>query len=342
MIPNWLLGKSKSKLQEILGGGGGGTTYTAGEGIDITNHEISVDPLLMTDIEQTALAIPTKAAKTQISNPNILHNPWFQVNQRGFITGNTNGYCVDRWRINKATTGDTTYTLNSDGTITIDNSLGETQCYLIQRRTAKTISRVTGRKITASVMLSDGTVHSGSGTYVNTETTNYYEDDDIKLQSIAQTSGQFFALRVEAGKTITIKALKLEIGEISTLAMDVAPDMAIELAKCKRYYQRITIPQSAIIGIGFAQWAQGIRFTLPFDQMRTSNPSIVVTSQATKIGYTQGSPSAATAITSVGIAYNEVNQIWFQAIVSSVTTGAVYVLVNMDTTDMYFDLDAEL
>ena len=44
MIPNWLLGKSKSKLQEILGGGGGGgTTYTAGDGIDITNHEISFD-----------------------------------------------------------------------------------------------------------------------------------------------------------------------------------------------------------------------------------------------------------------------------------------------------------
>ena len=45
MLPNWLLGKSKSKLQEILGGGGGGggTTYTAGDGIDITSNTISFD-----------------------------------------------------------------------------------------------------------------------------------------------------------------------------------------------------------------------------------------------------------------------------------------------------------
>lgn len=237
MIPNWLLGKSKSKLQEILGGGGGGgTTYTAGEGIDITNDEISVDPVLLSDIFDMGYAILTKAAKTQITNPNILHNPWFQVNQRGVTSASANGYFVDRWRLACATTGTTTYTLNSDGTITIDNSLGEGPAYFVQRRTAETISRVTGKKITASVMLNDDSVRAGSGTYVSTETTNYYEDDDIKIQSIAQTAGQFFALRVEAGKTITIKALKLELGEISTLAMDTAPDMACELAKCQRYF----------------------------------------------------------------------------------------------------------
>ena len=38
MLPNWLYGKSKSKLQEILGGGG---SYTSGPGISITNNRIS-------------------------------------------------------------------------------------------------------------------------------------------------------------------------------------------------------------------------------------------------------------------------------------------------------------
>lgn len=43
MLPNWLYGKSKSKLASILGGGGGGgTTYTAGPGISISsNNRIS-------------------------------------------------------------------------------------------------------------------------------------------------------------------------------------------------------------------------------------------------------------------------------------------------------------
>lgn len=43
MLPNWLYGKSKSKLASILGGGGGGgTSYTAGPGISInSNNRIS-------------------------------------------------------------------------------------------------------------------------------------------------------------------------------------------------------------------------------------------------------------------------------------------------------------
>lgn len=341
MIPNWLLGKSKSKLQEILGGGGGGgTTYTAGEGINITNHEISVDPLLMVDIEQTALAIPTKAAKTQISNPNILHNPWFQVNQREFTTANTNGYCVDRWRINKATTGDTTYTLNSDGTITIDNSLGETQAYLIQRRTAKTISRVTGRKITASIMLSDGTVRSGSGTYVATETTNYYEDDDIKLQSIAQTSGQFFGLRVEAGKSITIKALKLEIGEISTLHMDPRPEYATELAKCQRYFQRIqsTVSGQAVnLTIGCAVSSSQVILPLPITPMRAT-PTLTHSSVTIRSAQTGDSVTP----TTIGINTTGTNciMLYCNSSAGNITVGSPWYL--QLASGGYIDLSAEL
>lgn len=43
MLPNWLYGKSKSKLASILGGGGGGgASYTAGPGISInSNNKIS-------------------------------------------------------------------------------------------------------------------------------------------------------------------------------------------------------------------------------------------------------------------------------------------------------------
>ena len=246
MLPNWLLGKSKSKLQEILGGGGGGTDYTAGDGIDISNGVISFDPATTPAIDPSKVDglnddLAALAPKTALSNANILHNPWFQVNQRGVMTLSTNGYFVDRWRALCATAGTTTYTLNSDGTITIDNSLGEGPAYFIQRRTSKTISRVTGRKITVSVMFSDGIVRSGTGIYSNTETITYYSNDDIRIQSIAQNEGQFFVLRVEAGKTVTIKALKLELGSVSTLAMDTAPDMATELAKCQRYFQRLII-----------------------------------------------------------------------------------------------------
>lgn len=295
MIPNWLLGKSKSKLQEILGGGGGGTTYTAGEGIDITENEISVDPVLLSDISDVSDAIPLKAAKTQITNPNILHNPWFQVNQRGVTTSTSTGYFVDRWLTYKPSAGTATFTLNSDGTITIDNSLGEKPAYFVQKRTSKTMSRVAGKTITMSVMLSDGSVRSGSGIYSDTEAKNYYTDDDIRLQSNPQTHGEFFLLRIESGKTVTIKALKFEIGEISTLAMDTAPDMATELLKCQRYFQRISGVENALLGICYSYSSTKSTLTISLPVLMRATPSLTK-SGTFKIGGNIVSAMSATAL----------------------------------------------
>ncbi len=39
---------------------------------------------------------------------------------------------------------------------------------------------------------------------------------------------------------LNIKAVKLELGSVSTLANDVAPNYAEELAKCQRFYYRAT------------------------------------------------------------------------------------------------------
>lgn len=334
MLPNWLYGKSKSKLASILGGGGGTPADYDQVKAQVTQN--AEDILLLSD------ALDDKAALTQITNPNILHNPWFQVNQRGETTVSANGLFVDRWRVLCAAAGSTTFTLNSNGTITIDNSLGEAHCYFVQRRTAKTISRIAGRTITASIMLSDGTVRSGTGTYVDTETTNYYEDDDIKMQSIAQSVGQFFVLRVEAGKTITVKALKIELGSVSTLAMDTAPDMATELAKCKRYFQRFAFSTGALIGIGFTQWAQGIRFSMPYTEMRSGSPQLTIISSANKVGYTSAGSAAAVAVSAVSIAYVSKGLITLQATVSDLTPGTVYAMINMDSDTMYIDFSAEL
>ena len=43
---------------------------------------------------------------------------------------------------------------------------------------------------------------------------------------------------ITAGCSITLKAVKLEIGSVSTLANDAPPNYAAELAKCQRYFQR--------------------------------------------------------------------------------------------------------
>lgn len=257
MIPNWLLGKSKSKLQEILGGGGGGgTTYTAGTGIDITNDEISVDPLLMVDIEQTALAIPTKAAKTQISNPNIFHNPWFSVNQRAVTSATQNAdYIADRWMVYFGE-NNATITRNDDGNIVMDNSLGTTNITIYQKRTQTYLKSLVGQKLTASMMLSDGTIYSGTITYTGTGNPVYFENDYVKAHAPVLTANQIITFSVKPGASVTIKALKLEVGEISTLAMDPRPEYAAELLKCQRYFQRIGLTQYENIGSGIIKTSQ--------------------------------------------------------------------------------------
>ena len=331
MLPNWLYGKSKSKLASILGGGGTPSDYNKVKAQVAQNKE---DIALLSD------ALDGKAALTQITNPNILHNPWFQVNQRNVTESTSNGYFVDRWRALCATTGTTTYTLNSDGTITIDNSLGETQAYFIQRRTAKTISRIAGKIITASIMLSDGTVHSGSGVYKDAETANYYEDGDIKIQSIAQNNGQFFVLRIEAGKTITIKALKLELSSVSTLAMDTAPDMALELAKCQRYFIRYAnntqYNTHAVIGV--AQTATNIYVDLILPSQMRAKPTLLAPSISIEAPGTMTVSGTPSVIFGAAL-MNNIVRLTITGLTDLTVGTPYYFIINANS---YLDFDAEL
>ena len=247
MLPNWLYGKSKSKLQEILGGGGGGTSYTAGDGIDISNGVISFDPATTPAIDPSkvdGLDLAALAPKTALSNANILHNPWFTVNQRGATTVSESGvYFVDRWKTSINTVVSQSYTL-SNGILTMDNTSGSTSIYLLQKCETSVKEALRGKTVTASVLLSDGTILNGTrefpGVYINTKDLMVYSNDG---------NSEILTIEVKKGKTVSFKALKLELGSVSTLAMDTAPDMALELAKCQRYFQRISGSNNDYLGL---------------------------------------------------------------------------------------------
>lgn len=339
MIPNWLLGKSKSKLQEILGGGGGGgTTYTAGEGIDITNHKISVDPLLMNDIEQTALAIPTKAAKTQITNPNILHNPWFTVNQRGVSSVMANGlYIADRWR-SYSVTENYTMTRDSNGTVIIDATTNENNVSLIQRRTSTYGNSLSGMKLTMSVMFGDGTIYSGTKIYNPKSEIIYYNDDTIALASM-YANAPLFEIRVKPGASVTIKALKLEVGEISTLHLDPRPEYATELLKCQRYFQRLVNVSIGTqnIGLALATSATSARWMCVLPSYMRASPSMSMFQLALQAG---GGPQ----IISTAVSFHQLrgNQAAIGIdVASGLTAGNVY-LVQHTTDSGNIDFSAEL
>ncbi len=62
----------------------------------------------------------------------------------------------------------------------------------------------------------------------------------------------------EASSTVKIYSLKVELGTVSTLAMDTAPNYQQELAKCQRYFQRIG--KKTNINLGFI-FGSGVAYT---------------------------------------------------------------------------------
>lgn len=161
------------------------------------------------------------------TNPNLLDNPWFTVNQRGWTTGTGTAYCVDRWKVNG---GGLTATVNSDGTITLTKVAGSWASFAQPLRSPL----ASGQTCTLSVMTSDGVVYSatreyGSG-YGNITINGlairaYMSDTAITLYMLGAAEG-----------SITIKAVKVEVGSVSTLANDVQPNYVEELLKCQHYY----------------------------------------------------------------------------------------------------------
>lgn len=115
--------------------------------------------------------------KPTISNPNLLINPDFKINQRGATSGSaitqSQGYIVDRWRIM-----DGDYIVNADS-ITLTGTL------------VQTLEHSIGSDFTASVFTSSGTA---TATY-----------DDSTREFTIVSSG-----------TAVITGAKLEIGSIAT------------------------------------------------------------------------------------------------------------------------------
>ena len=166
--------------------------------------------------------------KPTISNPNLLINPDFKINQRavsGTIVPNKNAdgkdihtYFVDRWGIDSGSV-----TINSDGTLTLNGTISQI------------LENAVGTNVTASVS-------AGMASY----------DDSTKTFTIT-------------GNGVTISWAKLETG--STPTPFSPPDTATELMKCKRYYQRISGAYRQIAN-GYIQAANIVMTTTPLQQMR--------------------------------------------------------------------------
>lgn len=203
------------------------------------------------------------------SNRNLLDNPWWGlnevINQRGITSGNTDNlaYNIDRWQTSYGSVKGT-WSLSADG-LTISAS-----DVAYNQQKIENYTKLNGKTVTASVMTSDGVVHSGTVTNLNwASSTIAFTDGNLRCQL---ASGGVFRVTSLNGSSNTIRAVKLELGSVSTLANDVPPNYVEELEKCK-YYCRV-IEGNVYTAVGQAVAGSSIRFPMQF-AMR-AKPSISV------------------------------------------------------------------
>jgi hypothetical protein len=161
----------------------------------------------------------------KFSNPNLLINPDFKINQRRASNYEKQGYSVDRWKI-----WNVTVTPNENGGITVTNDKYTDTGTFIQ-----TLENATEGDSTLSCY-----VESVSGTVT------MVADDDSQVilkqgLNVVHTSNstKVFTIFLNRGTSITLKWVKLEQGKVATEF--IAPNPAEELIKCCRFYQRLQV-----------------------------------------------------------------------------------------------------
>ena len=174
----------------------------------------------------------------------------FPINQRGQTSYTVlNGSCIDRWKLfNSATLA-----LEADAiALTSSNtSTYESPSQFRQILSSEVMEQIKGRTVTLSVLTTQGLFSgpftiSPDGSSISGERISM-EDWYANLYAnpgISKIEFRFVSLNPNA--TLKIRAAKLELGPIQTLAcQDEAggwqlfetPDYGAELAKCQRYFQ---------------------------------------------------------------------------------------------------------
>lgn len=305
-------------------------------------------------LEHSAQDVDDAITKTsQLTGRNLLDNWYFAdpVNQRGNTEYTALGYTIDRWKISagqsgsmKLSIGDTYVgiTASADSYTRVDQVFeGSTDLY--------------GVTVTGSALFEDGTLWSGSGVFpsavdgVYSTTVLYSNSAHSLLLQTAGNGSSILRITANAGITINVKAVKLELGTQQTLArkavdgtwtlIDPPPNKAEELAKCQRYFYRKkgTGPYS-YYGNGYINSANGAFIFANVPEMRVE-PTVAASGK-----FILSIPGTAIAVTSIsygGASTNGFNRISVSA-TSSLTSNTPVMLQADNDTSAYIDFSADL
>lgn len=218
---------------------------------------------------------------------NLLDNWWFGksvINQRGQSSYTGRGYTIDRWGF-----GDPTGVLQVNNDYITLTSTG-TGSGVTDFEQLLDLSEHIGKTLTVSVMMSDGTIHSGTAVFstVNTGITvpiadgftlnlGYYPSKSLNRVYIRNSGNR-------SGNSISIKAIKLEVSSVSTLANDSPPNHADELRRCQYYFVALS-GKTGVLFSASALTATVLDAFIPYE-MRNVDPTISWANLSTYEGLT--------------------------------------------------------
>ena len=282
------------------------------------------------------------------SNPNLLTNPDFRVNQRG-MTEYSSGYSADRWFIegNKCTV-----TAGADGVLIKSAIKLDSNAHVFWQKAENPLAP--GKYTLSLNVLEVSGVWSSrirtvnaSGDYVDSYYTSLLHKGVNKV-SVDLSEGEYISAvsvginaGTEVGNSVKLAWVKLELGSAATPF--VPPDPATELLKCQRYFtiykhQNATSnTDKCSIGVGYALTGSIVYAVLPIAAMRSGVAATVSYSGLSLINGTDTVVdfSSATALEQT----DSTVQVAFT--VSGQTPGTVYRLRLMNS-DAYLVVSKEL
>lgn len=217
------------------------TIPSVGDGtITITQNGIEKGKFSVNQSDNKTIELPNEIA----SNPNILINPDFAINQRGQTEYTTGGYTADQWK-----TQSSFAVAISDNGISVSPKQTLTANMFGLRQIIPCTETLRGK----TLVLSSDIMQAHDYAYmqcmaVNAAGQNLAVSSKIKLSegvnsvcidipAETKTISVQFTINAGAGTSDTLKVhwAKLELGANATTFCP--PDPASELAKCQRYYQ---------------------------------------------------------------------------------------------------------
>ena len=278
------------------------------------------------------------------SNRNLLDNPWFTVNQRGLTSGTHTTMPADRWKATYGS-GSVNWTRESDGCITFGPTNAASHGDLYQQIPDEIYNALAGtdKTVTLSVMMQDGTIYSGTS-YLPTTSTRAYIDvlnvggTSSRLVVYVQASTKQLFVQAFYGN-LTVKAVKLEKGSVSTLANDAPPDYAEELMKCNFY--DIMLKTSAAygyLGYGIADSTTSATILIPLpNNMRDATPTITTSGTIAVKGGTSGTHT----MTGITFKLRVTGGVLVTVTTTGLTTGE-FCLLQLNNASSYINLSADL